>query len=170
MLNMPIKEIKELISLREEYWEYIFETNCYAFALGFDIPENDICKNAFQPGVIAANVLNIPLSEIAKLKIEDRIILDFKVLKLGYKISEIEEKQKNRTLGNYWCTSWDILLFLKDNEFHFARVNVDGEMYHKVGYLGIPQKTSVEENEKRGYIFSKRYRLRYWEKQIDFFE
>jgi len=55
MLNMPIKEIKGLISLREEYWEYIFQTNCYAFALGIDIPENDICKNAFQPGVIAAN-------------------------------------------------------------------------------------------------------------------
>ncbi|MGM9877562.1 MAG: hypothetical protein ACI33S_02830 [Bacilli bacterium] len=164
MLNMPIKEIRELISLREEFWENDFETNCYAFALGLDIPENDICKNAFQPGIIAANVLNIPVSEIVKLKIEDRIILDFKVLKLGYKITETDERQNNRTLGNYWCKSWDVLLFLKESEFHFTRVNSDGEMYHKIGYFGIPQKTSIEENEKRGYTFSKRYRLRCWEK------
>ncbi len=163
MLN--IKEIKNLISLREEYWENSFTTNCYAFALGLDIPEDEICKKGFQPGVMASSILNIPFNQIAELKIENRVILDFKALKLGYKISELEDKQELIFLGNYICQSWDILLFSKDEAFHFARVNINGEMYHKIGYFGVPQKTSISEIEKSGYSFLKRYRLRYWEKQ-----
>lgn len=156
MLNMFIKEIKDLISLREEYWEYNFATNCYAFALGLDIPEDEICKMGFQPGVMASSILNIPFNKIAELKIENRVILDFKALKLGYKISELEEKQGLIFLGNYLCQSWDVLLFSKDGYFHFVRVNTNGEMYHKIGYFGVPQKTSITEIEKkRIYFFEK---------------
>ena len=168
MLNMPIKEIKEKISLREEYWENNFETNCYAFALGLDIPENDICINGFQPGIIASKIFDISLDELARLKVEDRMILDLKALKIGFKLSEVTMNQEYKSLGNYWCNSWDILLFLNENDFHFARINRNGEMYHKIGYFGSPQKTSIEKIEKRGYSLSKIYRLRYWEKYINY--
>jgi len=165
MLNMPIKEIKENISLREEYWENNFETNCYAFALGLDIPESDICKNSFQPGIIASKIFNISLNKLAKIKIEDRMILDLKALKIGFELSEVNMNQEYITLGNYLCNTWDVLLFLKENDFHFSRINLNGEMYHKIGYFGFPKKTSIEEIEEKGYSLSKIYRLRYWKKQ-----
>ena len=168
MLNMPVKKIKESISLREEYWENIFETNCYAFALGLDIPENNICKNSYQPGIIASKTFNISLNELARLKIEDKMILDLRALKIGFKLSEVNTKQEYISLGNYWCNLWDVLLFLNENDFHFARINYNGEMYHKIGYFGFPQKTSIEEIEKSGYSLSKIYRLRYWEKRNNY--
>ena len=47
-------DIRSLISLRELYRENDFNTNCYAFAPGLDILENEICENAYQLGFIGA--------------------------------------------------------------------------------------------------------------------
>ena len=168
MLNMSILDIKSNITLNEnDSWNNRSTTNCYAFALGLDIPEKEICENAYQPGVMASNVLNIPLNKLKKISIEERMILDFKVLKLGYEISKEKKPKTYYPCGNYWCDSWDILLFLKNHsDFHFARVNSFGELYHKVGWFYVPFKTSVENIEKQGYKLTKTYRLRNWKREI----
>lgn len=163
MLNMPIEEIRSNISLKEDYWEYDFDTNCYAFALGLDIGEYDICKNAYQPGVIYINATNKPISLLKNLSIYERIQLDLKTLKIGY--SEIGKNECwHKHIGNYECIFWTILLFLNDNEFHFARYNYDGKLYEKIGYFGFPKETSIDNIENRGYKLVKKYTLRRWER------
>ena len=59
---------------------------------------------------------------------------------------------------------WVVLLYSNGENFHFVRVNYDGELYHKVGYFGTP--TMYKENTKilNGYSLVKKYRLRYWKK------
>lgn len=46
MLEIDEKNIKSLISLKDDGWINDFTTNYYAFALGLDIPENEICKKS----------------------------------------------------------------------------------------------------------------------------
>lgn len=80
-LKMSIKEIKQLISLREDYWEYNFDTNCYAFALGLDVPEEEIIKNAYKLGVIGSILQSIPTEELKKLTLEERLFFGFRCIR-----------------------------------------------------------------------------------------
>lgn len=164
MSSINEKSIKSLISLREDYWENNFNTNCYAFALGLDIPENKICKNAYQLGFIAAEKFGFQIKELLNLSIEDRFLLDLKALKIAY--YEINEDQVAGWyyLGNYICYYWDVLLYSNDKDFHFARRNYNGELYNKVGYFGIPKKCEETEEYLKNYRLVRKYRLRYWEK------
>lgn len=52
VLKISVDDLVDYISLTYDYWENAMDTNCYAFALGLDIPEDEIVKNAYQLGVI----------------------------------------------------------------------------------------------------------------------
>ena len=67
---MTPEEIRNLISLKEDYWEYDFDTNCYAFALGLDVIEDDIVKDAFQLGVMGSTIKGLPLESIKEMSFE----------------------------------------------------------------------------------------------------
>ena len=156
--------IRSLISLKEEYWENDFDTNCYAFALGLDIPESEIGKNAYQLGFIASQKFGLSFQDILKLSFEDRFTLDLKALKIAYFEITKDEKAGWYYLGNYVCTYWDVILYVKNNDFHFAKRTYDGELYHKIGYLGKPQKCIDNKEYLQQFKLVKKYRLRYWEK------
>ena len=165
MLNMSILDIRREMNFNYDVYENILETNCYAYALGLDIPETKICKYAYDLGIIASHIFNIPYAKIKKLTNEERMLLDFKALKLGYKESFEQEPMKYIFKGNYYCILWDILLFTDytDNDFHVARVDFDGELHHKLGrHITEPKITCIDDIEKLGYTYERRYRLSLW--------
>ena len=53
MLKMSLNEIKGKIQMYPENWVNMYSTNCYAYALGLDVRENDICIGAYNPGIIS---------------------------------------------------------------------------------------------------------------------
>lgn len=161
-------DIRSLISLMELYWENDFNTNCYAFAPGLDIPENEICENAYQLGFIGAKEFGLQIKEIKKLGIEERFLLDLKALKIACDETDEIHQATWQYLGNYKCRYWDVLLYSNGENFHFARVNYDGELYHKVGYFGTPIMYKENTELLNGYSLVKKYRLRYWERTENF--
>lgn len=180
-LNMSVDEIKQYISLREEYWEYDFDTNCYAFSLGLDLPENDIIENAYQLGVMGAVIFDIPTSELRKMSYEERLFLDMKALNISCEEClptesswyKIHSKNKKSSIERYWLIS----LFQNDNDFHFLRKNYDGIWYHKRGNFAPP--INYDSNKKiiinpeeciiGTYKYVKTYKLRYKEKYHSLF-
>ena len=58
MLKMSLNEIRGKIQMYPENWINMHTTNCYAYALGLDIRQSDICDYAYQPGTIS-DVANI---------------------------------------------------------------------------------------------------------------
>lgn len=91
-LKINVDSLRNMISLREEYWEYCFETNCYDFAPGLDIPESNILENAYRLGVIGSLIYNIPITELKNMTYEQRLLLDLKALKIIYKEASLEDK------------------------------------------------------------------------------
>ena len=164
MSEINDKNIKSLLSLKDDGWINDFTTNCYAFALGLDIPENEICKNAYQLGFIAAYKFGLQIEEILSLTLEDRFLLDLKALKIAYYEIEGDQAAGWYYLGNYICHYWDVLLYSNGKDFHFARRNYNGELYNKIGYLGIPIKCEETVEYLSQYTLVRKYRLRYWEK------
>lgn len=126
-LKIDYNKIKDLISL-SAYWEYTHYTNCYAFALGLDVPENKIVENAYQLGVIGANAKQIPIESLKKLTFEERLFLDLEALGIKYNVSNVDASCSDK-----W---WIISLLSNGNDFHFIRKYYDGIWYHKWGYLG----------------------------------
>lgn len=160
------KKIKSYISLKSDYWENILKTNCYAFALGLDVPEHEIFLSAYQLGFMAKEKFNIPLCEIKEMTYEQRLLLDLKALKIAYEVIKDDKIVGYYEVGNYVCNYWDILLFshCSHRDFHFARRGYDGKLYHKMGYWNVPAKCSETAIEKEGYRLVRKYRLRYWER------
>ena len=134
-LKIDHTKIKDLISLREEYWENDFDTNCYAFALGLDIPENEIMKNAYQLGVIGATVKQIPMEVLKKLTLEERLLLDLEVLGIKRQDSTIYDSSGFWVGNNYIDNWWIISLLSNGKNFHFIRKSYDGIWYQKWGYF-----------------------------------
>lgn len=134
-LKLSTNEIKNLISLREEYWEHQFGTNCLAFALGLDINENDIFKKAYKLGVMGSIIKGIPIKELNKLSFEERLFLDLDAIGIKHTIVASSEKSGFWIDHNYIYTYWLISLFSNGDDFHFMRKSYDGTWYHKFGYF-----------------------------------
>lgn len=130
-LKMDYTKIKYLISLREEYWENNFDTN----ALGWDIPENEIIKNAYQLGVIGAIVKQIPIEVFKKLSLEERLILDLEVLGINWQTSTIDDSSDFKIGNDYTNFCWLISLLSNGKSFHFIRKSYEGIWYQKWGYF-----------------------------------
>lgn len=170
-LGIDYTKIKDLISLREDYWENDFDTNCYAFALGLDIPENEIMKDAYQLGVIGATVKQIPMEVLKELTYEERLILDLEVLDINRQDSTINDSSGFWIGNNYIDTWWIISLLSNGKNFHFIRKNYDGIWYQKWGYfapvtnLDFDKKIITNPNEANfgEYKLVKTYKLSYRE-------
>lgn len=162
MFIVDVKELRDKIILKDNNWKNKEGSNCYAYALGLDINKRCIHKDAYQPGTIYAHYNYIPLYQIRKLDLNKRIILDLKTLKLDYEATTKPNNMEIAYFENYRCVSWDVLLFIRElgmHDFHFARVNDRGELWHKHGYHNVPNTTTIEELEKDCYVFTKRYRV-----------
>lgn len=171
-LKMDHTQIKDLIRLREEYWENDFSTNCYAFALGLDIPEEEITENAYQLGVIGAIVKQIPMEVMKRLSFEERFILDLEVLGINWQASTIDDNSGFKISNGYTNLWWLVSLLSNGRKFHFIRKSYDGIWYQKWGYFApvVPfdfdQKIITNPNDANfgAYKLVKTYKLSYTEK------
>lgn len=137
MLKMSLDEIKGKIQIYPEYWFNFHTTNCYAYALGLDIPEYKICSGAYQPGTISQSA-NIRESEyFSKVELLKGLRKDLEILNVSYREvcydTKIEEDE------------WKIALLFEKYygnliDFHFLRENKNGNWFHKNGFNGIITK------------------------------
>ena len=144
-------------------WNSKYNTNCYAFALGLDVPQDNICHHAYYPGNIAHNVLATTTNDygITKEEIEEQLFFDFRALRMTYQAFQDEDKYQYLKVLDHPDFYWDILFFLNPSipDYHFARVTNDGKLYHKQGWQLNPRETYIKEIESTGYEFVKRYRV-----------
>lgn len=141
MLKMSLNEIKGQIQIHPENWINIYSTNCYAYALGLDVGQFNICPYAYQPGTISEATIQLA-SE--KTFFYDTLIEN---LENDLKVLGIDYKEVN---PNYFVQEgeWKIALFTEkyfyDSEelldFHFLREISNGIWFHKNGFKGLPSK------------------------------
>ena len=147
--KMSAEEIQKKIIMYKKIWDTSYETNCYAFALGLDIPENQICYHAYQPGVIS-KYYYFPIEQqaIPYEVLINGIYKDLDFLRVSYRDINPEDQISK--------DEWKISLFVpkKINEkeyfiddFHFLKYYPDGYWYHKYGYYG--KVINYDENLKK---------------------
>lgn len=131
-LRKSLFELRHSIDLAKNIWINNDSTNCYAYALGLDIPEDDITKFAYEPGVISGGK-DIVGRKFTYEEFMRRMIADFNALGIDYGSIQPGDPIKDG--------EWKVALFLRysrvgfDN-FHFLRQKEDGVWYHKLGYNG----------------------------------
>lgn len=129
-LKISIDDILDYICLKCENWENAMDTNCYAFALGLDIPESDIIKNAYQLGVIGATIQGIDIKKLLEMSYEERLALDLNNMRIPFiecdPLAKIKfEQYKIAMFAN----------FNRTNDFHFMREDPYGIWWQKWGGL-----------------------------------
>ena len=131
VIKIPLTEIRGKIQMYPENWINMKETNCYAYALGLDIKESDICKNAYQPGTISETVNLRQYESFPYEVLISGLENDLDVLGINYRLIKPDEKIE--------LNEWKIVLMVKKycdglDNFHFLRQDIDGIWSHKVGY------------------------------------
>ena len=142
--EVNIDEIKNKIILKEKYWVNIYSTNCYAFALGLDIPEKDM-PFAYQPGSIYCHVNGVAYDDVRYNRYEKNLLLDLEALELEHEEADPNENttinisydENGNAIVEY---SWLIALLKSEqrNDYHFLRKTPNGIWYHKQGWTGCP--------------------------------
>ncbi len=133
-LKMSLEKIRNMIDVNKTTWQNIYTTNCYAYALGLDIPEKNICKYAYDPGTIG-NSQNPLITPFSYNVLVDNVLLDLEALRINYDFikptDEIDEDE------------WKISLYIPQiyslhdlDDFHFIRYRNNGYWYHKNGIKG----------------------------------
>ena len=143
--KVNIDEIKSKIVLKEHYWENIYSTNCYAFALGLDIPEKEM-PFAYQPGSIHCYVNDANWDDFKYGNYEERLLLDLKALELDHEEADpngettinITYDENGDAIVEY---SWLIALLKSQQrgDYHFLRKTPNGIWYHKQGWDSSPR-------------------------------
>ena len=136
MSNLKIdpKKLKLNIDVYKNTWVNTYFTNCYAYSLGLDLIEDDICYNAYYVGMIGKKYYNIDDETFLSMSIEYRLYTDLEAMGITY--NEIGSKDK---IDDH---SWNIALFLtQENHFHFLRKTNNFEWTHKMGWYENPKNT-----------------------------
>ena len=141
-LKISLQELKDSIDvskLKKSEWNSKKTTNCYAYALGIDIPEEEVLSCGYEPGAISG----VPYSLVNQTQFNYRYFIesikaDCEALGLSYALSTPKEE----IIGN----GWKIALFTTRpiythndvvfSDFHFMRQSDNGIWYHKKGYSG----------------------------------
>lgn len=171
-LNMSMDEIKSNISLIKDSWKNYSTTNCYAYALGLDLPEEKISENAYQVGIIGAQLFGFDYVDLRMMPYEDRLKMDLFALEIELKEASPDF---NAVIKPYYVNgkkifteyTWPIALFESDANVHFLRKKKDGTWYHKYGYGSSIINTDMngkiitdpEECDLRKYKYKKTFLL-----------
>lgn len=143
-LKMSEDKLKQEMKIKKIIWKCNDSTNCYAFALGLDIPEERILRHAYQLGVIGATIRNIPLKHLKYMTYEERLYLDMNALKIPCLKTSQDINPYVDEYGKYYYLSWIISLYENDYDFHFLRKSENGIWYHKRGYLKFPTNVDTK--------------------------
>lgn len=141
-LKMSLQELSDSIDIdkfKKRDWNSKKTTNCYAYALGIDIPEYEVLSCGYEPGAISG----VPFSLVGQIQFNYRSLLesiyaDFEALGLDYTLCDPTQE----IVGD----GWKISLFTTSpiytyndvvfSDFHFMRQADNGFWYHKKGYSG----------------------------------
>ena len=129
-----LEKMRESINISNNTWMNLETTNCYAYALGLDIPYYKIIDFAYDPGVISNSSIFLPSYKTFTYEVLlNNIFSDLDAL--GIDVREINPLEK---VNN---DEWKIALFTAgDNEnltdFHFLRQRKNGLWLHKNGFQG----------------------------------
>ena len=136
-LLVNASKVKDLINLKVDSWDYPSSTNCYAFALGLDVPFSKITKSAYVIGCFSEDSLKRKRINVYSLDYQQALQYDLK--RLGISCVEVDPTYVvNNFDANY--TSFLIALYKGDHDFHFLRKNnYDNTWYHKEGYVSFPK-------------------------------
>lgn len=142
-LKMSIEEIRNKINVYKKHWLHKYTTNCYAYALGLDVPEYKICYHAYQPGVMSGNQ-KVDYDSFSYDDLIANIYTDFETLGIEvHKIYPLQEVNKDM---------WKISLFIPEkdpdnlDDFHFLKCLPDNTWNHKYGYNG--QIINFDDNDR----------------------
>jgi hypothetical protein len=139
MLKIMREDIISRIDLNKVDWANRLTTNCYAYALGLDVPESTICDYAYVPGVISDNENGIYRKYTFSVEeLIDCLESDFSFLGIDFREDITpEELEENE---------WLIALYVRNlyfgkkgrlDDYHFLRYKEDEHVwYHKNGYRG----------------------------------
>ena len=134
-LNINVKELTKHIELKTDYWINKETTNCYAYAMGFDIPEYAIRNNAYCVGTIGLTTKGISIWRIKDFSYNERLLMDLKALKLKYQEVDIDEEIKDDNRNSYFLIS----LLESNRDFHFLRKDKKTNIWwHKRGWYNEP--------------------------------
>lgn len=125
------------------------DVNCYAYAVGIDLKENEICNYAFNPGQIGtyltyydnANKYYSMCAYLLSKPISERIGYDMQALDIDFNLSDEDELSDYYDEDGYY--NWLIALyqekprFLTPSDIHFLRKTKEGYWVHKMGRDGI---------------------------------
>lgn len=143
MLKMSLQEIRGQIQMYPENWKNIYTTNCYAYALGLDLPEDNICKSAYQPGTISGSSNLCDLSHSFYFKeLVYGVEEDLKTLNISFR----QINPKDIIEENEWKIALYVEIYLEQKkdflckDFHFLRTNKNGAWIHKNGWSTSPNK------------------------------
>lgn len=141
--KININELRRHIELKTEYWVNRNTTNCYAYALGFDIPESIIREGAYSLGTIGLLREKIDPSFRIYYSKETRLLKDLKALKLKCVEASPYEVIRDDDKNSYFLIS----LFEKEGDFHFLRKSkLDNTWWHKRGWSENPKNIDDENN------------------------
>ena len=136
--KMSREKIISNIDVYKSYWKNMLTTNCYAYALGLDIPEHKICYNAYQPGIMSTNhSLNIEEETFSYDDLINGINNDFDFLRI--EAHEVRSDYKAKE------DEWKIALFVSSmiletqniiDDYHFLKQFPSGNWWHKFGFKG----------------------------------
>ena len=136
MSNLKISGLKlhNMIDVNNKEWKNLKTTNCYAYALGLDIPEYSIIKDAFSTiGMMAiSNDHEMTPEEKHYIPDVERLKMDLDFLKIKYEEADPFELVKD----NEWLIAYYNCPFTPGYDFHFVRRNKDGIWTHKCGWKG----------------------------------
>lgn len=137
-LLMSYKEIRDSIDLKEDSWNNIRGTNCYAFALGLDIPSGKLMSFGFEypydVGMIGAKKYGFSFFEIFGSSLEEKLFLDLDAL--GIKHKEVNQFELIEDDPRY--LRWIIAMYKQVGsiDFHFLRKTSKNYWAHKAGIHG----------------------------------
>ena len=137
------EDITKRISLKTEDWDHIYSTNCYAYALGLDINEDDICYDAYSIGGLYKKFTKD--NTIMELSLEERFYGDMEILNIqcdvvGHNYCIFPSKPYIEGFNIYKDYSWLVAIYGDEKEFHVIRKGTDGKWYHKEGYYNEPKE------------------------------
>ena len=133
MIKLDSTEYRKQINLQKTNWKHLLTTNCCAFALGLDVMERTIMKDAYQPGTLTQHDLDLYFTFEQLINC---LTSDLEYLKVDYReINPLDEIGEDE---------WKIALFVQIDpfmhllsDFHFLR-QINNSWYHKQGYHGFP--------------------------------
>ena len=168
LMKRDLRELKRQINLDKKNWKHILSTNCYAYALGLDIPERKIKAFAYVPGAIGNASVNLVRQRIFTYdELTSNINDDLLYLGISFVECTPNEKTTKDELKIALFTSYYAYMLLGDYycDFHFLREREDGTWYHKKGYIHRPNNLDSNKNiitdPRECYIKNYDYQLTY---------